>query len=120
MGIETLSGLYPRKGEQVTAAILAGLQTELVALGQNGQAIYFRPEMIPVAGPGRSSRTWKNLHVTGFALGADAHENRVYTVTAQGLVQRLAPLMAHKQPRNAQAIALLRGDRAAALLSLAS
>ena len=77
MGIETLSGLYPRKGEQVTAAILAGLQTELVALGQNGQSVYFRPEMIPTTVPGRAGRIWKHLSVAGFASNADAQASRV-------------------------------------------
>jgi hypothetical protein len=120
MGIETVSSLHPRKGEQVTAAILAGLQTELVALGQNGQAIYFRPEMIPVAGPGRSGRTWKNLCVTGFALQAEAQASRVYALTAQGLVHHLAPSSIRSQPKIAQAIALPQDDKIIGLCSRTS
>ncbi len=118
MSIETVSGLRPRKEEQVTAAILAGLQTEWVALGQNGQAIYFRPEMIPTTVPGRAGRTWKHLSVVGFASNADAQAGRVYALTAQGLVHHLASSSIHSQPKTAQAIPLPQDDKIVALFSL--
>jgi DNA gyrase/topoisomerase IV subunit A len=120
MGIETISGLHPRKGEQVTAAILAGPQTELITLGQNGQVVTFRPEMIPAATPSKSGRTWKDLHVAGFATNADAQEKRVYALTAQGGVYNLSPLKIHQQPRTGQAVTLSQNDKVVALLSRAS
>jgi DNA gyrase/topoisomerase IV subunit A len=120
MGIETFSGLRPRKGEQVTAAIVAEQQDELIALGRNGQAVYFRPEMLPITAPGRTGRTWRNLSVVGFAFNADTQDNRVYALTAQGLAHNLAPLKVHQQPKTVQAIALSPNDKIAALFSLAS
>jgi DNA gyrase/topoisomerase IV subunit A len=119
MGIETFSALRPRKDEQVTAAIFARQQTELIALGQNGQAVYFRPEMIPVAAAGKAGRAWKSLYVAGFAFGKDVQENHAYALTAQGLVHRLAPFNVRKQPRTTQTIVLARDDKVVALFSLA-
>lgn len=120
MGIETFPGLHPRKGEQVTAAILAGQQAELVALGQNGQVVYFRPAMIPTAAASKSGRTWKDLVVAGFATNADVQEKQVYALTARGSVYDVAPLKIHKQPRTCQAVTLSQNDKVVALLSRAS
>jgi hypothetical protein len=76
--------------------------------------------MIPVAEPGRSGRTWKNLCVTGFALQAEAQASQVYALTAQGTVHAIAPSAIRSQPKTAQAIVLPQDDKIVALFSLTS
>jgi DNA gyrase/topoisomerase IV subunit A len=101
LGITIYRGWKTQANEDVTAAVLAPPDAELMAVDQEGRHFYFRCDLLPAASAeGKKSQTLKRgTGIVGFASEHDLLDRRVYAFTGSGGLHALTPPPLRKPPK---------------------